>query len=370
MNTRSCIQVLTLGAVLLTSGACSKQSPTSPSLSSDALSPKTRAGISSVHAALASDAWQRLDALAFAPGPAQSVAAVRVLLQSSASGAGTAGASTVSGALVRDVAAGLTSRAAQPNAVIIPPDQRGTTWVFDASQQRYVVDAARTGAPANGVRYILYAVNPLDHTLLLDVEIGYADLTDEGDSAANAGSLRLRAVSHDIVFLDYQVGLVGSADAAAVGVHGTFFDGTRHLTFELQAQGGHTPAAESQEVHARLAVPEDAFELTSAARATADLEHGTQHVEHAIDIGGHEFVIVVDHAGDTAQASVGVDGTPFAQVNVSGSVTMILGADGKLLPDAQREALGQLFGLFDQVSAGLTRLLEPVGVLFGLVPRA
>ncbi len=370
MNTRRSIHVLALGALLIASGACSKQSLTSPVLSSDALSPRTRAGISSVHAALASGAWQGLDALAAAPGPAQSVAAVRAILEASASGAGAAGASSLSASLVRDVTAGLTSRSSLPNAAIIPPDQRGTTWVFDASQQRYVVDPARTGAPENGVRYILYAVNPLDHTVLPDVEIGYADLTDEGDSTANAGSLRLRAVSHDVVFVDYQVGLVGSADAAAVGVHGTFFDGTRHLTFELQAQGGHTPAAESQEVHARLAVPEDAFELTSAARATADLEHGTQHVEQAIDIDGHAFAIVADHAGDAVRATVAVNGAPFAQVNVSGSVTVILGADGQLLPAAQREALGQLFGLFDQVSAALSRLLEPVGVLFGLVPRA
>ena len=370
MNTRGCIHVLALGALVLASGACSKKSPTSPAGMSDALSPGTRAGISSVHLALASDAWQALDALAVAPGPAKSVAAVHAILESSVSGARAAGVSNVSASLVRDVAVGLASRASQPNAAIIPPDQRGGTWVFDAAQQRYVVDPTRTGAPTNGVRYILYAVNPLDHTVVPDLEIGYADLTDEGDSTPDAGSLRLRAVSHDVVFVDYQVGLVGSAGAAAISVHGTFFDGTRHLTFELRAQGVHTPAAESQEVHAHLAVPEDAFELASAARATADLTHGTQHVEHAIDIDGHAFAIVGDHAGDAAQASVAVDGAPFAQISVNGSVTVILGADGRPLPAGQRDALSQLFGLFDQVSGALTRLLEPVGVLFGLVPRA
>lgn len=369
MNSRRCIHVFALGALLLGAGACSKKSPTSPVRMSDALPAEARAGIASVHEALASPAWLGLDALATAPGPAQSAAAVRALIQAGASGAGASGATTVSASLVRDVASGLTSRANQPNAAIIPPAQRGTTWVFDASQQRYVVDAARTGAPANGVRYILYAVNPLDHAPLPDVEIGYADLTDEGDETPNAGSLRLRAVSHDVVFVDYRVGMVGSADAAAVGVNGTFFDGGKHLTFELQAQGGRTASAESVVLHARLAVPEDAFELTSAARASADLEHARQHVEHAIEIGGHAFAIVADHAGDGARASVAVDGAPFAQVDVSGSVTVIVGADGRPLPAEQRESLGQLFELFGQVSAALTRLLEPVGVLFGLVPR-
>lgn len=370
MNTRRSMKMIALGTLLLTSGACSKNAPTSLVTSSDALSPRTRAGIASVHAALASDAWQGLDALAAAPGPARSAAAVRALLMSSASGAGVTGMSSVSGTLVRDVAVGLASRGSQTNVAIIPPSQRGTTWVFDAAQQRYVVDRARTGAPANGVRYILYAVNPLDHTVVPDVEIGYADLTDEGDATPNAGSLRLRAVSHNVVFVDYQVGLVGSANGGAIGVHGTFFDGTKHLAFELQAQGGHTPSAESQEVHAHLAVPEDAFELTSAAQATANLAQGTQHVAQAIEINGHTFAIVADHAGETAQATVAVDGTPFAQVNVNGSVIVIVGADGRGLPAAQRETLGQLFGLFDQVSAAMTRLLEPVSVMFGLVPSA
>jgi hypothetical protein len=370
MNTRAYMQVLALGALLLASGACSKKSPTSPAGLSDSLSPETRAGISSVHAALASPVWQGLDALAAAPGPAHDAAAVRALLESSASGVGVIGASPMPVSLVSGVSAGLTRGASQPSATIIPPDQRGTTWVYDASQLRYVIDPARSGAPANGVRYILYAVNPLDHTVLAEAEIGYADLTDEGDSTANAVSLRLRAVSHDVVFVEYQVGLAGSAEAAAVQVNGTFFDGTRHLTFALQAHGAHTPAAESQEVRARLAVPEAAFELTSTARASADLAHGTQHFEHAIDIDGHVFAILADGAAEAARATVAVDGTPFAQVNVNGSTTVILGADGQPLPAAQREALGQLFGLFDQVSAALTRLLEPVGVLFGLVPRA
>lgn len=369
MNTRTCIQALALGTLLLSSGACSKRSPMSPVRTSEALSPATRAGISSVHAALGSELWQGLDALAVAPGPAPQAAAVRAILGSGASGVGAAGARPVSASLVRQVAAGLTRGPSQPNATIIPPDQRGTTWVFEVSQQRYVRDPARSGAPANGVRYILYAVNPLDHRVLPEAEIGYADLTDEGDTTANAGVLRLRAVSHDVVFVDYRVGLAGSAGAASVEVNGTFFDGTRHLTFGLQAHGVITQATESQEWSARLAVPADAFELTTAARATTDLVHGTQHVEQAIGIGGHEFAIAADHDGDAAQATMAVDGAPFARIDIRGSTIVIVGADGRPLPAGEREALGQLFGLFHQVAAALTRLLEPVAVLFGLVPR-
>jgi hypothetical protein len=349
MNAKHLLYTVALGATLLSLGACSKPAPTSPASATAAFSPATRAGIASMSAALSSSKWQGLDALAATPG-------------------GTAAASLH--AWLGASAAGLATRLAQPSAVIIAGGIRGTTFVYDAASHHYVAAPARSGAPANGVRYILYAVNPLDHSVVAGTEIGYADLTDEGDSTANTATLHLQAVSNAVTFVDYRVGLVGAPDSAKVGVTGAFFDGAKHLTFDLQAQGAHSLVQDSQEVHAHLRVPEDAFELTSAARATSDLVHATQHVDDAITVNDHVIVVAADHAGDTAQASVGVDGRPFAQVNASSSAIVIVGADGKPLPADQRETLGQVFGMFDAVGAALTRLLAPVNVMFALVPKA
>ena len=42
----------------------------------------------------------------------------------------------------------------------IPDSLLGTTWTYDDTQGRYVV-SARTDGPSNGVRFVLYAVNPV-----------------------------------------------------------------------------------------------------------------------------------------------------------------------------------------------------------------
>ena len=358
--------VVALAALLVAGAGCSKK--TTAPLTSDPLAPGTRAGIATVHSALSSPAWNKLDGLSFAPAPASSATAVRALLRAAQPGA--LQAQQVSGSLVRDVVAGLSSRLAGPNAVVIPPDVRGTTWVFDPAQHRYVQDAGRTGAPDNGVRYILYVVNPLTHEPVVSEEIGYADLTDEGTDAPNTAALRLRAVSGDVVFVDYSVTLAGVAGAGQLGVHGTFFDNAKHLDFDIQVHAESAGQQGSMDLHALLAVPEDSFQLSADAHAAADAAAGTSQLAQDVTIGDHTFAIAAAGSGDEANATVKVDGTPFARIHATPSVVVVVGADGQPLSAEQRQALGQLFGLFEQVCVVLTRLLQPVGVLFALVPIA
>ena len=357
--------VLALAALLVAGAGCSKKS-TAPRVASDPLAPGTRAGIASIHAALSSPTWSRLDGLSFAPAPAPSAAAVRALLRAAQPVA--LQSQQASGALVRDVAAGLATRLAAPNAVVIPPDVRGTTWVFDPGQHKYVQDPDRSGAPDNGVRYILYAMNPLTHEPVVNQEIGYADLTDEGTDAPNSAALRLRAVSGDVVFVDYSVSLAGAANAGQVGVHGTFFDNAKHLDFDIQVHAESAGSQGSLDLHALLAVPEDDCQLSTDAHAAADAAAGTSGLAQEVTIGDHTFAIAAAASSDEANASVAVDGSAFARIHATSSVLVVVGADGKPLSAGQRQALGQIFGLFDQLCIVITRLLQPVGVLFALVP--
>ena len=83
---------------------------------------------------------------------------------------------------------GLASPALRPEAL-------GSTYIYDPALRRYVVAPGRSGAPANGVRFILYAVNPVTHEPISAVEIGYADLLDEGVARPTGIDLRLIVVS-------------------------------------------------------------------------------------------------------------------------------------------------------------------------------
>jgi len=358
---------MALAALLLAGAGCSKKT-TAPLAAGDPLSPATQAGIASISAALQSPAWSKLDGLSFAPAPAATATAMRAMLR--AAQPGMLRSQQASGALVRDILNGWSSRLATPNAVVIPPEVRGTTWVFDPAQHKYVEDASRTGAPENGVRYILYAVNPLSHEPVVTSEIGYADLTDEGDDTPNTASLRLRAVSDDVVFVDYAATITKTDTGGEIHATGAFFYDAKHLNFDIQVQAGANPNQASVDLHAKLEVPEDSAQLETAIHVTADPATGRLMLTQDVAVCDHAFRIEASGSNDESHATIVVDGTAFAQIHQTANVIVVVGADGRPLPPDQRKALGQIFTLFADVSAAVGRLLQPVGVLFALVPTA
>jgi len=366
------IALIALAATLATAG-CSKNNATAPPTAPTtnpgaALTPATQSGLQTIQAALESPAWQSLDALSLVgSGPAPVAAGVRPMLMGAA--ATPAAATTATSSLVRDVAEALRRHAAaSPQAQVIPDSVRGATYVFDPETHVYVRDPDRTGAPENGVRYILYAVNPFTHEPVTTAEIGYADLTDEGDDTPNAAALRLRAVSDGVTFVDYAVSLAGSNGAGEIEVEGAFFDGKKHLNFDVHAHGEQVAEVQSLTVRFHLAVPEDGFELTNDAHAEAS--NGNAVVNQTIVIGDHTFVIASAHTASTVDATVTIDGAVFAKIHADASTLSVVGADGEPLSMEQRVALWRLLGLFDHVSRLLHCLLAPVNALFALIPHA
>ncbi len=367
---------LRIALVLLTAAiaaGCSKDNTTAPAptpaaSSGAALTPETQAGLATMQAALESPAWQSLDALRLTGSPAASAAAsVRPMLKGAAAAPAAVTAATSS--LVRDVAGALKQHVgASPEAKVIPASVLGTTYVFDPETHCYVADPERTGAPENGVRYILYAVNPFTHEPVVSAEIGYADLTDEGNDVPNTAALRLVAVSDGVTFVDYRVSLAGSNGSGELAVEGTFFDGKKHLAFVIHVLGEQSAEGEALAVRFRLAVPEDNFSLTNEARAVA--KNGAARLNQAIAIGDHRFVIASVHQPNEVDATVTVDGVLFATIHGDASGLTVVGADGEPLSPEHRVALWRLLGLFDHVSRLLHCLLVPVHALFALIPQA
>jgi hypothetical protein len=74
---------------------------------------------------------------------------------------------------------------------LISDAHRGKTFVYDGAQHRWVIDPARTGAPANGVRFITYEPRGAEPDATRP--IGHADLIDLGDASAGL-ALRLVVV--------------------------------------------------------------------------------------------------------------------------------------------------------------------------------
>lgn len=112
----------------------------------------------------------------------------------------------------------------------LPSEIRGTTLVLDPETLRYVPDPERSGAPENGVRFILYPVNPVTQQPVLDAEIGYADLIDEGEELPDGIALRLEVVSGDVAYLDYRVSAGGTETSGSLTAAGFITDGQAKRT--------------------------------------------------------------------------------------------------------------------------------------------
>lgn len=108
--------------------------------------------------------------------------------------------------------------AIQPTVAAIPSSVLGTTFVWDEINDVYVASSL-TGAPANGVRFVLYAVDPVMFRPVEPVvEVGYADVIDQ--STASTTDIRVKVVQANVTYLDYDVSATATASGGVVTISG------------------------------------------------------------------------------------------------------------------------------------------------------
>jgi len=120
--------------------------------------------------------------------------------------------------LVADRAVRL-SQGARNAVPLFPINFLGQTFVFDATTDSYVIDAARGGAPSDGVRFILYRLDPASRLPALPLApFGFVDLTDESDAVSTR--LRVRAfdtAGGDLPLANYLIdGAFGSVSSGVI----------------------------------------------------------------------------------------------------------------------------------------------------------
>jgi len=253
---------------------------------------------------------------------------------------------------------------AAPEA-IIPSLVLGKTFTYNPTTGRYEL-SSRTGAPANGVRFILYAVNPLTREVVVPLnEVGYADLTEE--AAASGLALRLRAYvsGNSKPLIDYTASASiqtsgGSVTGATVNVTGYLSDGTRQLDLNLTQSFSSTSGIN---VTYKLGLPERdisleftaSFNLQQQANVSLTLKHGGNTT--VVSASGTETAISgkITHNGSTV---VNIAGTPENPTFTDTS--------GNPLAQDQAAALKKLFDFVDDLLGLVDNLLAPAYLLLGL----
>lgn len=236
------------------------------------------------------------------------------------------------------------------SAVRIPNELLGTTFEWNTETGEYEASAA-AGAPANGVRFILYAVNPVTGEIALPLnEVGHVDLVD--GSTATTEALRVQVVSGSTTYIDYGVALTPSETTDLVVVDGFITDGDERLNFDLRTTfGAGTFALDYElELEDRDLILDYTVDVSTT---TVDLAFVVRspNGEIAFTGGGNETVETYVFE---------VNGEEFATLTFDGDVPTWVSADGDPLTAGEQEVLEMSYDVTFTGFAIALLLMTPV----------
>ena len=253
-----------------------------------------------------------------------------------------------------------------PASPVLRPGSLGTTYVYDPALARYVPAPGRTGAPANGVRFILYAVNPVTHSPIVSVEVGHADLIDEGIARPTGVGLRLIVVSEGTTYLDYRVAIDGSANAGSLTVAGFLKDGATRLDFDIGANGSAGPTGATMNVAFMFDVPARAFNVVGTVEGTHVSGGNLGRINLVVHSGLTKIDLVVTGDDNTVNATILVNNEIFATITGDHDNPVIRGAGGRELTAEEVQALQGILRLVGGVFELFGTLVAPVAAILAL----
>ncbi len=238
----------------------------------------------------------------------------------------------------------------------------GKTFVWDPSARKYVADSGRTGAPSNGVRFILYDVDPNENPLA-GVEIGHADLTDERRSSASAAGIRLEVVTGGVTRLAYSFDMTGSIERAQFDVFGYITDGGDRLDFSIKTSQQLFGRGGKATLEAKLFVAQEDLEVTAKVAGTAGEENGDGEVDLTIRSKLDEIVVDAETVRGELDATFTINGQLLATATGNPKSPVVRGDGGRELTDEETQALQAIVGFADGIFKFVSDLLLPAGVL-------
>ncbi len=217
---------------------------------------------------------------------------------------------------------------------LFPINVLGKTLVWDVDSASYVVSAL-PGAPATGIRLILYVANPITGLPFVPLQpIGNLDLTDESDQTADRLGVLLRLGGATIA--DYTVSLevaTTSATLRAVGfVRST--DGTYQVDFDLATTFSQTGSRITYQVTGSDGT---AVYLDVVSGQAADA------IVFRVSRDGNTIEIAGSDDGQTINGTIKFNGTTVGTITGPSSDPVIAGANGYTLTVSDIAALYLIF---------------------------
>lgn len=242
----------------------------------------------------------------------------------------------------------------------IPSEVLGTTYVWDEATDTYVASDA-DGAPSNGVRFLLYAIDPVTHHPAEPlVEVGYVDVLDHSTSTVTA--IQVKVVSGSTVYLDYGVSATGTASGGSVTISGYAFNGATRADFNLTntlSQSGSGSLMLSLDYSLKVPSRKLSLDWTATFANISDTEVAVT-LDFGISGPNGAVRMVGTYGASGGTFTVKVNGSPFATITLDGSAAVITSADGDPLTPEEEETLQTILDYYDQSLVAFVDLLAPL----------
>src|SRR6266571_698026 len=253
----------------------------------------------------------------------------------------------------------------------------GTTYVWDPATNSYVA-SSDSGAPANGERFMLYALS--QRTGLPSVpltSIGYVDLSDSSAGATGVTLVGTPAAAPPATYASYSVAAGGASLAGFVT------DGTTRLDMNVRADSATSPGTLREQT--AIAVAGQDLQVDESVTVSGGGENGDT-VRMTTDLRVASGGEVVRAAGDvtldttthlgSGQMAVSVNDSAFATITLGGPDLAFAPAPDVTLTTADETTLRALFSTSFELY-GTTRLLlvpatssPPVSLRAPFVPQS
>lgn len=251
---------------------------------------------------------------------------------------GKPGVREYAGALARLYVAPTTGMRPYGQGAAILEEHLGVTFTRNPETLEYEASDL-TGAPSNGVRFMVYTVNPISGQPVTPLqEVGYADV--EVTEGTNSASVRIELVSGGVTYLDYAVGATATQSGATLTVAGYVSNGDDRVNFDLDTRITQTAITLEYTLivptrgNFRMDFEETITETTLTSSLTLRGPHGTVTIEGS-------------QTQTAGSYDVEVNGEAFATITFAdGSEPVIAGADGEPLTQDELEALQNVFMMF------------------------
>ena len=253
---------------------------------------------------------------------------------------------------------------------LLPAEFLGRTYVRDVDGYRW--DETRSDAPTNGVRFVLYEVDPVTHTPGTS-PIGYVDVLDESTDLVYVA--RVVVVTSEVERINYTVSAEVGNQSVTLTVSGFIGDGTTQVDVELSMTFVDAFPVSTATVEHLISVPSRDFEVHAAVvfvfndetlQGTVDVDATFMQGAHTVTVDGVVEFSEGDVPSEGGTFEIYVDGLLFATVTVGGDTVTVRDASGGELLHAHAEAVRTIFdGLEEMFDERFEDFIRPVAWLFG-----